>query len=66
MEEEKGDGAGSNLPLAFSNYASELAEAIESKSFDSLEGTLPEEAASHLLAMRQFVEELVRVQTSSE
>ena len=64
LEEEEGEG--SNLPLAFSHYASELAEAIESKSFDSLEGTLPEEAASHLLAMRPFVEELVRVQTSSE
>jgi hypothetical protein len=64
LEEEEGDG--SNLPLGFSHYASELAEAIESKSFDSLEGTLPEEAASHLLAMRPFVEELVRVQTSSE
>jgi hypothetical protein len=71
-EDEEGEkegencGHGSNLPLAFSHYASELAEAIESKSFDSLEGTLPEEAASHLLAVHPFVEELVRVQTSSE
>jgi hypothetical protein len=60
------EGDGYYLPLVFSHHASELAEAIQSKSFDSLEGTLPEEAASHLLAMRPFVEELVRVQTSSE
>ena len=60
------EGDGYYLPLVFSHHASELAEAIQSKSFDSLEGTLPEEAASHLLAMRPFVEELIRVQASSE
>jgi hypothetical protein len=60
------EGDGYYLPLVFSHHASELAEAIQSKSFDSLEGTLPEEAASHLLAMRPFVEELIRVQASSK
>ena len=60
------EGDGYYLPLVFSHHASELAEAIQSKSFDSLEGTLPEEAASHLLAMRPFVEELIRVQASPE
>lgn len=66
MDDEEEEDGGSKLPLAFSHYASELVEAIESKSFDSLEGTLPKEAAKHLLAMHPFVEELVRVQKSSE
>jgi hypothetical protein len=57
---------GSNMPLAYSRCASELADAIKSKSIDSLEDTLPEEAASHLMAMHPYVEELARVQKTSE
>ena len=56
----------SNMPLAFRRCADELADAIATKNFDSLETTLPKEAASRLMAMHPFVEELARIQTSSE
>lgn len=57
---------GSNMPLAFRRYASELAQEVQSKSFDSLDVAIPEAFASHLLAVLPFVEKLARVQTKDE
>lgn len=57
---------GSNLPLTFKRYADELAEQIQSRTIDSLSPSFPEDAKSHLMAMKPYVEELARVQRSSE
>ena len=66
MEERYGEESGSHLPLAFRSCAEELADAIKTEKFDSLEIALSEEAESYLMAMHPFVQELARIQTSSE
>jgi len=66
IEDSYDEECSSNMPLAFRRCADELADAIATKNFDSLETTLPTEAASRLMAMHPFVEELARIQTSSE
>jgi hypothetical protein len=66
MEDRYGEESGSHLPLAFRSCAEELTEAINTEKFDSLETTLSEEAESYLMAMHPFVQELARIQTSSE
>lgn len=65
-EEENGGECGSNLPLAFKRYATELAEQIRTKEVDSLSVAFPCDAASGLMAMHPYVKELARVQRSSE
>jgi hypothetical protein len=66
MDQDDEEECHSNLPLSFRRYASELAQEVKSKSFDSLDDTLPEAFADHLLAVHPFVEELARVQKADE
>ena len=61
IEDSYDEERSSNMPLAFRRCADELADAIATKNVDSLETTLPKEAASRLMAMHPFVEELARI-----
>jgi hypothetical protein len=65
-EEEIDGECGSNLPLTFKRYATELAEQIRTKEVDSLSAAFPCDAALGLMAMHPYVKELARVQRSSE
>ena len=66
IEKGAAEDCRSNLPVALARYAEEVAEKIKTHEFDSLEPSLTDNTASHLLAMAPFVKELARIQSSSE